>query len=127
MRELVLRMLREGLRPFEIAQRLSISYDVVHEIALNSGIRYAGKHLTLNEKNELLRLREIEGLPIRSVALAMGISKTTVGRWSRERYLRVQDDGGTAVTPSMLKVPRGCPRHGLIRLWPCVACAADPI
>lgn len=124
MRELVLNLLRQDLRPFEIANRLSLPYEAVHEIAIGSGIRYAGKHLTDAEKKQLLNLRELEGLPIRTIATQMGIGKTTVGRWSRDRFLKVQDEGGKAVAPEMLKVPRRCPQHGLVRLWPCVACAA---
>lgn len=127
MRDLVLSLLRQGLRPFEIANRLSLPYEVVHEIALHSGIRYAGKHLTPEEKEQLRRLRELEGLPIRKIATQMGIGKSTVGRWSRARFLKVQDEGGKAVRPAELKTPKRCPRHGLMRLWPCVACAAEPI
>lgn len=127
MRDLVLYLLRQGLRPFEIANRLSLPYEVVHEIALSSGIRYAGKHLTAEEKQQLQRLRELEGLPIRTIATQMGIGKSTVGRWSRARFLKVQDEGGKAVRPENLKTPKRCPRHGLLRIWPCVACAADPL
>ena len=127
MEELVLRMLRDGLRLFEIADRISISYDHVQEIASRSGIQYAGKHLSDSQKQEIRRLRELEGLPIRTVAVQLGVSKSTVGRWSRARYLNVQDEGGTEVQPEMLKQAKRCPRHGMVRLWPCIACQADPI
>jgi len=124
MRELVLILLRQGLRPFEITNRLSLPYDVVHKIALGSGIDYPGKHITDEDKQQIRTLRELEGLPIRTIAMQMGIGKSTVGRWSRARFLKVQDEGGKAVAPEALKVPRRCPQHGLVRLWPCVACAA---
>jgi transposase len=126
-RDLVIRLLKQGLRPYEIAQKLSVSYDVVHEIAFASGISYPGKHLTTEQKREIQRLRELHGLPIRAVAARLGISKTTAGRWSRARFLAVQDSGGQTVRPQQLKTPKRCPRHGLVLLWPCVACAADPI
>lgn len=126
MRELVLQMLRSGKRPFEIARSLSLPYETVHTIASESGIHFPGKHLTEDQKKELRRLRELEGLPIRTIATRMGVSKTTVGRWSRLRYIAIQSEGGK-FQPEMLKVPKRCPRHGLVRLWPCVACNADPI
>jgi len=127
MREIVLTLLREGLRPIEIARKLSQPYEVVLSIARESGIRFTGKHLTDQEKKEVQRLREIHGYTVRLTARELGLSKTAVGRWSRARFLKVQDQGGTEVRPVELKTPRRCPRHGLVRIWPCVACAADPI
>lgn len=131
MQKLVLRMLKKGMRQYEIAAKLSISYDVVHEIARKSGIEYASpqrsRQLTDAEKKEITRLRELEGLPIRAIAIRTGIAKSTVGDVTRRRFLAVADQGGTVARPEMLKVPRRCPRHGLMRLWPCVACQADPI
>lgn len=126
MEELVCRMLRGGLRPFEIATRLSLSYDLVQKICRDSGIPYSGRHLTDSEKREIRRLRELEGLPIRTIAGKVGRSKTVVGLVVRRRFLAVQDQGGKQIRPEFLKVPRRCPRHGLVRLWPCVACQADP-
>ncbi len=78
MNELVLRMLEDGLRPIEIANRLSVSYDIVHAIARESGIRYPGRHLLADEKTMLTKLRELEGLPIRAIAKITGIPKTTI-------------------------------------------------
>jgi hypothetical protein len=127
MRDVVLVLLRQGMRPIQIASRLSLPYEAVHEIAFSSGIRYPGKHMTEAEKAEVKRLRELEGLPIRAIALRIGVSKTTVGNFSRRQFLKVQSQGGDEVAPEFLKVPKRCPRHGLVRLWPCVACAADPM
>lgn len=127
MRDVVLNLLRQGFRPIQIASKLSLSYEVVHEIAFHSGIRYPGKHMTDAERVEVKRLRELEGLPIRAIAIRTGLSKTTVGNYSRRQFLKIQNQGGNEVAPEFLKVPRRCPRHGLVRLWPCVACAADPI
>lgn len=127
MREQVLAMLRSGLRPIEIARQMSLPYDVIYGIAKDSGIRFAGKHLTDEEKKEVRRLRELHGYSVRVTARQLGLSKTAVGRLSRARFLKVQDQGGTEVRPQELKKPRRCPRHGLVRIWPCVACAADPI
>lgn len=127
MRDVVIAMLIEGLRPIEIARRLSQPYEVIHSIAKDSGIRFTGKHLTDDDKKEIQRLRELHGYTVRLTAQELGLSKTAVGRWSRARFLKVQDQGGTEVRPQELKSPRRCPRHGLVRIWPCVACAADPI
>ncbi|TWU66433.1 helix-turn-helix domain-containing protein [Crateriforma conspicua] len=127
MKDLILSLLQQGKRPFEIANQLSLSYDLVQEICQESGILYPGKHLSDSEKQTIRRLREQEGLPIRAIAIRMGRSKTAVGVHVRRRFEKVQDEGGTEVKPKMLKVPRRCPRHGLVRMWPCVACAADPI
>lgn len=127
MRDMVLRLLANGERPFEIASRLSVSPWAVRKIARESGLPYGGKHLTPDEKKEIKRLREIEGLPIRTIAARIGKSKSAVGNVSRRQYLKVADQGGTVARPEMLKTPKRCPRHGLMRLWPCVACLADPI
>ncbi len=120
----IMRMLTDGMRPFQIANQLGLTYEFVHTICFASEIRYAGRHLTQAMKDEIRRLREIEGLPIRKIAQRLGVSKTVVGVWSRRRYLAVQRQGGTTVVPVPLKTPKRCPVHGLVRLWPCVACAA---
>ncbi|TWU15978.1 helix-turn-helix domain-containing protein [Allorhodopirellula heiligendammensis] len=127
MREMVLRLLANGERPVEIASRLSVSYWAVRKIARESGLNYDGKHLTPEEKKEIKRLRELEGLPIRTIATRIGKSKSAVGNVTRRQFLKVQDQGGTVARPELLKAPKRCPRHGLMRLWPCVACLADPI
>lgn len=125
MQEQVLRMLESGMRPVAIASALSIPPNQVYWVARKNGIRFTRENLSEEEKEEVRRLREIEGLPIRTVAHAMGRSKSSIGEWARRRFVQVQNEGGSG--PELLKVPKRCPRHGLVRLWPCVACQADPI
>lgn len=125
MQQQVLRMLESGMRPMAIARSLSVSPDSVYWVARKNGFRFTRENLTDEEKAEVQRLREIEGLPIRVVAQRMNRPHSTIGDWARKRFCQVRDEGGTG--PQILKIPRRCPRHGLVRLWPCVACQADPI
>lgn len=124
LREKIHRMLESGLRPIEIARQLSLPYIRIHSIARERGMRFTGKHLTDEEKQEVQRLRELHGYTVRLTAQELGLSKTAVGRASRAQFLKVQDQGGTEVKPEVVKETKRCPIHGRVTLWPCVACAA---
>lgn len=121
----ILCMLESGMRPMEIARSLSASPDVVYWVARKHGFRFTRDNLTQEEKAKIRRLRESEGLSVRQIAQQMNRPTSTIGDWARKRFCEVADEGGEG--PKILKEPRRCPRHGLVRLWPCVACLADPI
>ncbi|MGB7325954.1 MAG: hypothetical protein WBD31_13850 [Rubripirellula sp.] len=117
--------LRNGERLGGIANALGVTYGAVHAVAMESGIRYVGRHLTADEKNEVNRQRIIDGRSIRQIAAAMNLPKSKIGRCVQSQFSRVVDTGGTRVSPRKLRSPKRCPEHGLVRLWPCVACEGE--
>ncbi|WP_145176800.1 hypothetical protein [Rubripirellula lacrimiformis] len=125
MRSNILGRLQDGERLGDIANTLGVTYGTVHAIAIESGIRYSGKHLTAAEKAEVNRQRIIDGRSIRQIAAAMGLPKSKIGRCVQSQFSRVVDTGGTHVSPRNLRRPKRCPEHGLVRLWPCVACEGE--
>ena len=124
MRDVILLMLRSGMRPIQVSREMGLPANLIYRIARTAADRYTGRHLTDEEIAAVNQLRELGGLTIRKTARQLGLSKTAVGRAARARFLKVQDHGGTEVKPEELKVPKRCPVHGRVTLWPCVACAA---
>ncbi|MEO1529437.1 MAG: helix-turn-helix domain-containing protein [Planctomycetota bacterium] len=127
-RKQVLRMVRRGRRLKDIARELLMPYQYVQAIAADSGEVYAGRQLDDEQRSEIERRRVDEGESIRSIASAMGLPKSKVGRYARRRFLEVeregQDDGVEFVDASTKSEIRRCPKHGRVSVWPCVACAA---
>ena len=62
----------------------------------------------------------------RSLAARLGISKSTVHRYRKQRAAieDSHDDERIIVDFVPLKQSRMCPVHGPVKVWPCVACAA---
>ncbi|MDM4015867.1 hypothetical protein [Roseiconus lacunae] len=119
----VVRRLRQGRRIREVAVEFRVPYSVVQRIAAESGVKYCGRQLDRSQEAEIRRRREIDGQSIRTIAREMGLPKSKVGRFSRRVYLDViadDDDVGFEDTTQT----RRCPVHGLVTVWPCVACAA---
>lgn len=123
--QLAVGLLRSGLRPFEVTQRVGLPYKTVQRIAIEHGVRCRGRHLSEAEKAKIRRMREVDGMSLRAIAREMGIGKSTVWVWAQRRLEAVADQGGVVVRPVRVRRPRRCPRHGLLTLWPCVACAAE--
>lgn len=118
----VVRRLRRGRRLREVAVELRLPYSLVRSVAAESGEMYAGRQLDPRQQSEIRRRREEEGQSIREIARAMGLPKSKVGRFSRRVFLDVMADEDEVgfVDAS----PRRCPVHGMVTVWPCVACAA---
>ncbi len=68
---------------------------------------------------EIRRLIEIEDRGVRETARLLNVSRGTV--W---RVVMARRDTGEF---RRLAKPRHCPRHGLVTIWPCVACAAEEV
>lgn len=108
----------------EIARELGVSYWTVYEVARRSGLPYIGRHLTAKEKQQIRVLVESDGITGREAAKQIGRAKTTVCRYIAARRQKIVDSVGGSVRPKPTKTPKRCPVHGLVMLWPCVACAA---
>ncbi|MEM9367521.1 MAG: helix-turn-helix domain-containing protein [Planctomycetota bacterium] len=109
----------------QVARRLKIGRDFVRSIAARTQFRCSHQHLTVEQRDRIRRMREVDGRTIRDIAKELGLPPSTVGGWSRRFLESVEDEGGTAVKPVRLRIPRRCPVHGLVDLWPCVACQAE--
>ena len=124
MRSEILSRLRDGQRMADIARELKLPYSVVQQVAGSSRIKYVGKRLTDKQKEIIRRLREEQDCSIRIIAKKMKLPKSKIGRAVKANFDREVSDGGTEVAPQQMPKPKRCPVHGLVTLWPCVACAA---
>jgi len=123
----LIRRLQDRERLSDIARSMCIPYPKAARIARESGVPYGGRVISAAENGEILRLRFNDGQSIRHIARTVGISRSYVGRVTKAEIERYADLGGIAVRPLRLAHPRRCPVHGLVRLWPCVACAATEL
>lgn len=122
MRREIVRRLRRGKRIREVAVEMRVPYEFVRNVAAESGERYVGRQLRPSEEREIRWRREEQGQSIREIAREMELPKSKVGRFARRVYLDVvadEDAIGFAETEI-----RRCPVHGMVSVWPCVACAA---
>lgn len=118
----IVRRLRKGRRLREVAVELRLPYSLVRSVAAESGEPYAGRQLDRKQQAEIRRRREDKGQSIREIAREMGLPKSKVGRFARRVFLDVlADDDEVGFQDSG---PQRCPVHGLVTVWPCVACAA---
>lgn len=124
MRLEILGRLKQRKRLAEVARELDLPYTYVQRIARASSVKYVGRRLDPQQIAEVKRLRVQEGLSIRLIARQMNLPKSKIGRACKSMHDKVVDGGGTAVRPMKTKEPMRCPEHGLLTIWPCVACAA---
>lgn len=86
------------------------------------GIRYPNRHATDREISDAIHHVTIKGLSIREAAAVTGISPSAVQRYVAQRR-SVYVSGNFRFLPISVPVYR-CPRHGLMRVSPCIACEA---
>lgn len=118
--ELLKQMHGAGASLEQIARRFETNAKVISRICVSQGLRRKPT-LTLQQRQ---RIRELaDAYSIRQIARMVGCSPSQAGFWVivyREQDARRRGE----IAPRRLNTPRRCPVHGLVNLWPCVACAA---
>jgi transposase-like protein len=109
----------------EVAARFGMTRWQVYAWARKRGLPLRGRWLTAEEKVEIIRLVERQGLPIKRAAAKAGVGRMQAWRLIQNHRDQLLAEATEDLVPKKLAEPRRCPRHGLVRLWPCVACAAE--
>lgn len=116
---------RGGMSVRDISRSTAVSWWRVYKYAKRRGIPLWSKRapLTPGQQAEAARLVEIEGLSMASAAVQIGASEMQVWRVvSRRRAESVARVG--EFRPIRVRHGKRCPKHGIVYLWPCVACRA---
>ena len=74
-----------------------------------------------SKRKEILRLLLDSDLPTRAIARRVGVSQRTVCYHAKKLRIANRREAGD-FQPVELDVVRRCPVHGLVNVWPCVAC-----
>jgi AraC-like DNA-binding protein len=133
----------ERLTLREAGERLGCSATHVYRLAKRLGVTDRRRHSARHRRDEIHQMRS-EGLQYREIAARVGCAVRTVQSIVRdyERHRIAEelglDDSGpftrqhwgelanNCEEPLEVK-PYRCPKHGLMRLRPCVACLAEGV
>lgn len=119
-------MIRGGHSIPAVADHFGMSRWQIYKWARRKNIPIRGCQMTTAKKNTIIRLVEVDGLSIKRAATAAGVGRMQAWRLiQRRRERQLQQGTDDDFEPVSLKQPRRCPRHGMVTLWPCVACAAE--
>lgn len=114
-------LLAQGKTLAQAGEKIGRKKSFVHKFAVRHRItRRRRKELSPRTDAAIRRrLREARHT-LRRIAALCGVSVKSV--WLRSRQ---ELDRAGEFRPRGIRVARRCPRHGLVKLWPCVACAAE--
>ncbi len=118
----LLRELHQQGKPLrEISEQLGWTVSWVSRIALENGLR---RKITISQEQRE-QIRDLaDAYPVREIAKRVGCSRSQAANWVlfwRERDAEKRGD----IATRRCNTPRRCPVHGLLKIWPCVACAAE--
>lgn len=114
-------LLAKGKTLDQAGRGIRRSKSTAHRLAVQHGIA-ARRRRELPKRTDAQirrRLRQARHT-LRRIAALLGVSVKSVWRRSREQVDRAGD-----FRPRGIRTARRCPKHGLMKLWPCVACAAE--
>lgn len=77
-----------------------------------------------SKRKEILRLLMDSDLSTRAIARRVGVSQRTVCYHAKKIRIANRREAGE-FQPRELSQPRRCPIHGLVNVWPCVACESE--
>jgi transcription initiation factor TFIIIB Brf1 subunit/transcription initiation factor TFIIB len=115
-------LLAKGKTLDQAGRTIRRSKSTVHRLAVRHRIARRRRRELPKQKDAAIRRRLAESRhTLRRIAeLVRGVSYKSV--WRRYQHMI---DAGQEFRPKGIRAPRRCPRHGLVRVWPCVACAAE--
>lgn len=100
----------------------------VHRLAAEHNLPRRRRALPRVRREKAGQLFDQATLSTRQIARAVKAAKSTIARWRRvylDRQAQAEDSASAALfRPRRLRKARHCPVHGLVQVWPCVACAA---
>lgn len=107
-----------------IAIKVGKTANVVYKHARKRGVPRRLPAVSPLARMQILALLMATNMSYACIARLVRVSKATVGRVAkdiRSRQMRRLGD----FQPDESKAVKRCPIHGLVNVWPCVACAAD--
>ena len=113
-----------------IARTSRIPYARVRNLAVAAKIKYRNRRPSPAQIKAAIRAVRNQGLTFRQAASEHDMSRTAVHRYvAARRQAAVDRAGDVAFTDgarnfSKNKLTWRCPVHGLVTVWPCVACTA---
>lgn len=122
--------LSNGKRISEIADTLGMEYFQLYRFIQNenlSGHMTARHGRRLNKKTlaEIKRLLLQKGLTPREIERQLGLASRHPIYCMIAQMRREAEKTAGEFQPRATTETRRCPKHGLVNVWPCVACAAE--
>lgn len=116
-------LILENLTLREISEIFGEPYHAIYSLIKKNfitlppgrGRKFPGK------RKEILRLLMESELPTREIARRVGVSQRTVCYHAKKIRIAARREAGE-FQPVELDQVRRCPVHGLVKVWPCVAC-----
>lgn len=99
---------------------LGVPLSTLHDMARRHDLPRRRRSLPVEVRRNLELLVRQGDKSITEIALELQLAKSTV---CDER--RRQLDSGLTFRPRKKREPVRCPKHGLVYLWPCIACTAE--
>ncbi len=129
--KMIARRVKRGESLDKIARTSGVSYSKLRAIARQARIRYRNQRPTQDQIDTAISLIMDGGATFRAAAAISAMSRTAVHRLiTKLRARNLQSagemqfqDGAAQYSPS--KRQWRCAIHGAVRIWPCVACAAE--
>lgn len=124
---------RRGESLERIARTARISYCRVRTLAVKAKIRYRGRKPNAAQIKAAIAAVRSQGKTFRQAAEMCEMSRTAVHRYVNKRRQAAIDRAGDVQFQdgnrefSKHKRSWRCPEHGLVTVWPCVACAARAV
>lgn len=113
-------LLARGKTLEQAGRQIKRSKSAVHRLAVRHRFGRRRRDLPPKTDAEIRRRLRAARHTLRRIAELSRVSFGSVSRRSRQ-----MTDRGSTFRPKGIRVPRRCPRHGLIKIWPCVACVAE--
>lgn len=125
--EVIKIFLNEGWTVGQIAASLGKSYVTIYQAIRKNNIampNYSGRRMKKEQRRLVRKLLLTTDMTHSQIAETVGCSKHAV--WLRAQEMRKsQTDKAGDFQPTTLAEPKRCKVHGLVNIWPCVACSAQ--
>lgn len=107
-----------------IALKVGRTPNVIYKHARKRGVPRRLPSVSPLARKQILALLMATNMSYAGIARLVRVSKATVGRVAKHiRHRQMRRLG--EFQPEESKAVKRCPIHGLVNVWPCVACAAD--
>lgn len=123
-REVVAHLAALG-RPYKvIARETGVNPNICYKTARQRGVPRRLPLVSPLARKQILTLLLATNLSYAHIARLVRVSKATVGRVAKDIRERQRKRVGSFQPDESKRVKR-CSKHGLVNIWPCVACVAE--
>lgn len=113
-----------GLPYKMIAREVGVNSNIAYKTARQRGVPRRLPIVSPISRMQIIALLLSTNMSYAHVARLVRVSKATVGRVAKDiRHRQLRRSG--EFHPEPTKSAKRCPKHGLLKVWPCVACAAE--